>query len=79
MDENVVLTTVNLPPFCIDSIKCAEWLQKLANLDAKNKRITAQAAAMVAQLDTDSGNLTRRFGHQLLLPFPFFRTNRCGE
>ena len=66
MDENLDITTVDLPPFCIDDMEKVEWLlRKLGNIEAEKKRVQAQAAAMVQQLDTDAGNLTRLFGDQL--------------
>jgi phage host-nuclease inhibitor protein Gam len=50
------------PEFHIDSEERACWLlRKLANLDAERTRVRAQAAAIVAQLDSEEKSLRDRF------------------
>ena len=60
------MTTTETPAFCIDTAERADWLlRKLGNLAAEKSRITAQAAAIVAQLDTDTARLMHLYGAQL--------------
>ena len=53
-------------PFVIDSCDRADWyLRKVANLDAERARVKAQAAAMIAQIDSDAARLSHLFAAQL--------------
>jgi phage host-nuclease inhibitor protein Gam len=53
--------------FHIDSDTAAEWLlRKLANIDAEQKRVQAQAAAIVAQLEGDAQRLKHLYEGELL-------------
>jgi phage host-nuclease inhibitor protein Gam len=53
--------------FHIDSDAAAEWLlRKLANIDAEQKRVQAQAATLVAQLEGDAQRLKHLYEGELL-------------
>lgn len=55
-----------LEDFCIDSQARAEWLlRKLANIEAEKARVTAQAADICKELETDRESLLFRYGLQL--------------
>lgn len=52
--------------FCINTQAAAEWLlRKLGNIEAEKTRITAQAADMIAELETDRERLLHLYGLQL--------------
>jgi phage host-nuclease inhibitor protein Gam len=53
--------------FHIDSDRAADWLlRKLANIDAEQKRVQAQAARIVAELQSDADNLRRLYEGELV-------------
>ena len=54
------------PEFHITDEASANWLlRKLANIEAEKKRVTANAAAIVAQLDSDADRLLHVYGSEL--------------
>ncbi len=64
--EPEVETTTGAEQFQIDSDRAAEWLlRKLANIEAEKARVTAQAAAIVKQLESDAEGLRFLYGSQL--------------
>jgi phage host-nuclease inhibitor protein Gam len=59
--------TTDRQQFHIDSDSAAEWLlRRLANIEAEKARITAQAAEMVRQLDSDAQRLRHLYEGELL-------------
>jgi predicted transcriptional regulator len=53
--------------FHIDSDQAAEWLlRKLANIEAEQKRIQANAAELIRQLDCDAQRLKHLYEGELL-------------
>ncbi len=55
-------TTATPEAFCIDSEERANWYaRKLANIEAERARVKAQAARIVAQLDSEEKSLRDRF------------------
>jgi phage host-nuclease inhibitor protein Gam len=65
MQESVQETTQI--EFHIDSDTAADWLlRKLANIEAEQKRVQAQAAEMVRQLEQDAARLRHLYESELL-------------
>jgi len=59
-------TTAEAETFEINSDAAANWLlRRLANLEAEKARVTAQATAIVKQLESDAERLRFLFGSQL--------------
>ena len=53
--------------FVIDTEDKVNWyLRKLANIEAERARVKAQAAAIIARLDTDEAGLKYRFENQVI-------------
>jgi len=61
------IETIDTEEFTIDSADRVEWyLRKLANIAAERERVKAQAAAILARLDTDEEGLKFRFENQVI-------------
>ena len=68
--ETIVESLPTLPataePFMVNDEKSANWyLRKLANIEAEQQRVQAQAAQIVAQLEADADGLKRLYASQL--------------
>jgi phage host-nuclease inhibitor protein Gam len=66
-EETAQETTEDTEAFHITTDSAADWLlRRLANIEAEKARITAQAAEMVRQLDTDAQRLKHLYEGELL-------------
>ena len=64
--DELTETPAQEAPFVIDSEDRVCWyLRKLANIEAEKMRVKAQAAAIIARLDSDESGLKYRFDNQV--------------